>query len=194
MLNSVGTATEVSVYSACLKKTTLRLMRLVGIPYRESIYHCVDCQTISCEVCLDNHDKTHIRTLLRFDNMQWMPKLPEVSPSTPCSYCPKITKTRWECKSCRLALCLKCSTNQERRKVFFDQHRESDPEGRAFFAIYPPYWSTKSKWVADPCPCLEFTSPFHCERCHASKFQGSYAAFVRISCHQLTCSSRCLYA
>jgi hypothetical protein len=172
-LDSAKTATRVSSYSVRSEETIVILIRLVGVTYRESMYHCVDCQTFSCEACLDSHDRTHIRTLLRFENLRWMPKLPEVSASASCSYCPKTTKTRWECKSCKLALCLKCGNDQERRKAFFDKHHESDPDGRAFLAIYPPYWSTKSTWVVDPCPCLELVTSIHCGRCHTGKFQGS---------------------
>jgi hypothetical protein len=142
----------------------------LGISFNETMYFCVDCQMFTCTDCHDCHDREHIRKMLRFDVLQWMPKLPGIKSTSSCRYCVKETKTRWECYSCGWTLCRSCAAYFSRRQEFFAEHRESDPNGRHFFSTYPPYWNMLSQWVTDPCPCLE-PEPVaitHCERCHKS--------------------------
>jgi hypothetical protein len=139
-----------------------------GIPYLEKMFLCVDCQIFTCEDCHDSHDRSHLRNMLRFNIIKWMEKLPGISPSAPCRYCAKESKVRWQCEKCDMALCRNCVNYHDRRIEFFAEHRKLDPDGRSFFATYPPYWSTAPAWIIDDCRCLDLgnVAGTHCDRCH----------------------------
>jgi hypothetical protein len=112
-----------------------------------------------------------MRTMLRFNIIKWMDKLPDIAPSAPCRYCAKESKVRWQCQTCNLALCRTCVSYMDRRIEFFSEHRGVDPDGRSFVAVYPPYWSTTSAWAETDCRCVDVGSGFstHCDRCYKGR-------------------------
>ena len=157
-----------------MNQSKLILINEIGISYNDKLFFCVDCQMFNCSDCYDCHESTHIRQMLRFELVQWMPKLPGIKSSASCHYCAKESKTRWECTTCGRALCRTCAFNFNRRTQFFTEHQQSDSNGRYFSAVYPPFWSTSAQWVTETCPCtdMELSAHVHCERCHKCKSYG----------------------
>lgn len=170
MPNSARIATKVP--QTIFTPTSPQLLtKSTGISYNSRMFLCVECQMLTCTSCHDRHERTHIQHMLRFELLQWMPKLRGVTPQGKCHVCADEFRTRWECRSCARSMCRKCAGQYDHREKFFRDHLELCPEGRQFFATYPPYWTTSERWVHDPCPCLNPgpISGIHCDSCHRGK-------------------------
>ncbi|KAJ9647636.1 hypothetical protein H2204_000266 [Knufia peltigerae] len=142
-----------------------------GIPYSDGLFMCPECGMIICKDCHRVHDEHHMRKILRFRTMQYLPTLPGVPVGGSCWHCAEDSpKSRWQCDKCEASLCRRCAGNFERRDAFLKAHATEHPEHRSFLALYPPYWTMTTKWVTDHCPCTEVPPGaalgVHCERCH----------------------------
>jgi hypothetical protein len=165
LANSVKIATKVGN----MEEFNLSLLNKgLGIPYADPLFYCPEDGMLFCKNCQNTHDDSHMRKLLRFRSIQWMPKIPGVATTASCWHCAKETKVRWGCEKCDLALCRRCVGNTTRREEFLKEHQAKQPDHRSFLGIYPPYWNTNDHWIQDKCPCVhsQETPVFHCERCH----------------------------
>ncbi len=130
---------------------------------------------IICKECHPTHDESHMRKLLRFRTMQWLPNVPGVPDAASCWHCAQDSpKSRWQCDKCQTSLCRRCAGHVERRDAFLKAHAQQNPDHRSFWALYPQHWTTTTRWITDRCPCQD-TGPFagHCERCHGGEWDDT---------------------
>jgi hypothetical protein len=122
-----------------------------------------------CTRCHNIHDDAHVTKMLRFEVVQWMPKLKNIAHSATCRHCANEAKIRIQCKECNVALCRACFDYLDRRSIFFNKHQTDHPDDRAFVSVYPPHWRKNQTWKLEQgCLCVDLFPGFmdHCERCH----------------------------
>src|SRR5690606_37779271 len=114
-----------------------------GIPFNgKSVYcPCDTCDFLFCAACQGQHEIFHYPLLLRFDLIQWQPRMINIESEADCIHCNKSVKARVQCADCSMGFCFECWSSPN-RKLILGKHLE-EKKGRKWTIVFPPGWSVE---------------------------------------------------